>query len=210
MSRPASILIVDDHELVRKGLRQFLLETFPQAQLGEADSLVQARALLRGQTWDLVLLDINLPDGSGLDLIPEARAQAGVLVLSSYPEVEYAARAFRLGASGYLTKRSVGDEMVMAVSKILAGGKYVTSSLAELLATELGNLALPAPHEALSPREMEVLLLVVSGRTIKEIAAGFGLSEKTIATYRARIAEKLQLSSSVELTRYAFQHKLVN
>ena len=198
------ILIVDDHEIVRRGLRQLLQEAYPEAELGEAESLQQARDRLREVDWSLVVLDINLHDGNGLDLLGDLR-QPGrstvVLVLSSYPEVEFATRAIKLGAAGYLTKRTVADELIAGVRKVLAGGKYVSASLAELLATELGNLASPAPHETLSPREMEVFRQVVQGRTIKEIAAGFALSEKTVATYRARISEKLRLSTRVELTR---------
>ena len=179
---------------------------------GEAGRVPQARELLAQQPWDLVLLDINLPGGSGLDLLAEVkqlRPLAAVLVLSSYPEEEFAVRAFKLGAAGYLTKASVADEMLAAVKKVLAGGKYVSASLAEKLAAALGHPTPAAPHEALSPRELEVLRLVATGRTIKEIAAGFSLSEKTIATYRARIAEKLRLSTNVELARYALQHGMV-
>jgi DNA-binding NarL/FixJ family response regulator len=207
------ILIVDDHEIVRRGLIHLLEEALPQAVFGEANDLAAARASLPQQPWDLVLLDINLPDGNGLDLIADLRRDgnlAQVLVLSTYPEAEFAIRAFKLGAAGYLTKGSVVDEMVAAITRIIAGGKYVTATLAELLATELGQQALPAPHETLSPRELEVLKLIASGRTIKEIASAFALSEKTIATYRSRLGEKLGKSSNVELTRYAFQHKLID
>lgn len=208
-----SLLIVDDHEIVRGGLIHFLREDFPRAVFGEAGSLAQARACLARQSWALVLLDINLPDGSGLDLIAEFHAAAPrtpVLVLSSYPEVEFAIRAFKLGAAGYLTKGSLVAEIVTAINRILGGGKYVTASLAELLASELGNPAPAALHEALSPRELEVLRLLASGRTIKESAAILALSEKTVKTYRARLGEKLGKTSNVDLARYAFQHKLVD
>jgi DNA-binding NarL/FixJ family response regulator len=207
------ILLVDDHEIVRRGLNQLLAEAFPDARFGEAASLPQARQLLSQSGWDLVLLDINLPGGSGLELISEIQrmqSQAKVLVLSSYSEEEFAIRAFKLGAAGYLTKGSVADEMVAAVKKVIAGGKYVSHALAELLAAELGSQALAAPHESLSMRELEVLRLVALGRTIKEIAAEFSLSEKTIATYRSRLSAKLGLSTNVELARYALQHKLVD
>jgi len=207
------ILIVDDHEIVRRGLVHLLEEALPSAAFGEAGSLAQARARFPEQPWDLVLLDINLPDGNGLDLIADLRRAghpAQVLVLSTYPEAEFAIRAFKLGAAGYLTKGSVADEMVAGVNRILAGGKYVSATLAELLATELGSQAPPAPHEALSPRELEVLKLVAAGRTIKEIASAFGLSEKTIATYRSRLGEKLGKSSNVDLARYAIQHRLID
>lgn len=206
------ILLVDDHEIVRRGLRQLLAEGFPRAVFGEAARVPQARELVTQKPWDLVLLDINLPGGSGLDLLAEVKRlcpRAAVLVLSSYPEEEFAVRALKLGAAGYLSKASVADEMLTAAKKVLAGGKYVSAALAERLATALGDPPAQALHESLSPRELEVLRLVATGKTIKEIAAGFALSEKTIATYRTRLAEKLRLSTNVELARYALQHGLV-
>ncbi len=207
------ILLVDDHEIVRRGLRQLLSEEFPEASFGEATRVPEARALLAEKRWSLVVLDINLPGGTGLDLISEASRlcpQAAVLVLSAYPEAEFAVRSFKLGAAGYLTKDSVADEMLVAVRKVLAGGKYVSASLAERLASALGSRPDSAPHEMLSSRELEVLRLVATGKTIKIIAAELSLSEKTIATYRARLSSKLQLSTNVELARYALQHGLVD
>lgn len=206
------ILLVDDHEIVRRGLKQLLAEEWPQARFGEANSVSQARALLAAPAWNLVLLDLKLPGGSGLELLTEVRRaqpRAAVLVLSSYTEEEFAVRAFQLGAAGYLTKASVAMEMLLAVKKVLAGGRYVSAALAEQLAALLGNRAPLAAHETLSPREMEVLRLVAAGRTIKEIAAEFSLSQKTIATYRARLSSKLGVSTNVALTRYALQHELV-
>ncbi len=206
------ILLVDDHEIVRRGLRDILAEEFPQAVFGEAGSVPQARQLIVQRAWTLVLLDINLPGGSGLELLAElrqARPQAAVLVLSSYPEEEFALRSFKLGAAGYLTKASVADEMLTAVRKALGGGKYVSAVLAEKLAAALGDDQVQALHETLSARELEVLRLVATGQTIKEIAAALSLSEKTIGTYRSRISEKLSLSTNVELARYALKHRLV-
>lgn len=206
------ILLVDDHEIFRRGLKQLLQEEFPPATFGEAARVPEACALLHRKKWDLVLLDLNLPGGSGLDLIAEVRRlrpAAAVLILSSYAEEEFAVRALKLGAAGYLTKASAADELLLAARKVLAGGTYVSAALAERLAAELGHPS-PGPlHEMLSPRELEVLRLVATGSTIKEIAAVFSLSEKTIATYRARLAEKLRLSSNVELARYALRHRLV-
>ena len=213
-------LLVDDHEVVRRGLRQMLAEAYPQAEFGEAAGVPAARAALAHSNtnanaharWTQLLLDINLPEGSGFDLLVLARQlcpQTAVLVLSSYPEEEFAVRAFKLGAAGYLTKSSVADEMLLAVRRVLGGGRYVSAALAEQLAGSLGNPPVQAAHEALSPRELEVLRQVASGKTIKEIGAGLSLSEKTIATYRSRVSEKLGLSSNVELARYALQHGLV-
>ena len=206
------ILLVDDHEIVRRGLKQMLAEEFPKAGFGEAGCVPEARVLLAQKKWELVLLDINLPDGSGLDLLAEVKRlcpQAAVLVLSSYPEEEFAVRAFKLGAAGYLTKASVAEKTLVAVKRVLAGGKYVSAALAEKMATALGQPELHSPHDALSPRELEVLRLVATGKTIKEIAAGLSLSEKTVGTYRSRISEKLGLSTKVELARFALQHRLV-
>jgi DNA-binding NarL/FixJ family response regulator len=154
-------------------------------------------------------LDAAHPEPSPLVKIAKDCSAAAVLVLSSYPEEEFAVRSFKLGAAGYLTKASVSDEMLAAVKKVLAGGRYMSATLAEKLATALGSPPEQAPHEALSPRELEVLRLVATGKTIKEIAALLSLSEKTIATYRTRVSEKLGLSTNVELARYALQHRLV-
>jgi len=206
-------LIVDDHEIVRKGVKQVLADAFPGAHIGEAASSEAASAALAGGEWDLVLLDINIPGRGGLELLEEAKSRRPaqpVLMLSAYPEEEFALRCLRLGASGYLTKSSASDELVAAMRKVLGGGKYVTASLAERLAEVLGGEVQQAPHEALSARELQVLRLVALGKSGKEIATDLHLSEKTIATYRTRIAEKLGVSTNVELTRYALRHKLVD
>lgn len=207
------ILLVDDHEILRRGLKDLLSEIFPDAVFGEAGTVAEARSLITREAWHLLLLDINLPGGSGLDLVEEARQlQAGVvvLVLSSYPEEEFAVRAFKRGADGYLTKASVASELFVAVRKVLGGGKYLSAALAERLARVIGVPSVQLPHETLSPRELDVLLLVARGRTIKEIAAQLHLGEKTVATYRKRAADKLGLSTNVELARYALQHRLVD
>jgi two-component system, NarL family, invasion response regulator UvrY len=206
------MLVVDDHEVVRRGTRQVLAEGFPGAVFGEAATAAEALALLTAERWDLLVLDINLPGRSGLEVLEDVRRlwpRLPVLVLSAYPEEEFAVRCLRLGASGYLTKSSAADELVAAVRKALEGGKYVTAALAERLASVLGGGVRGEPHEALSGRELQVVRLVATGRSMKEIAAELHLSEKTIATYRSRIAEKLGVSTNVELTRYAMQHKLV-
>lgn len=205
-------LVVDDHEVVRRGTRQVLAEGFPGATFGEAGAAAEALAQLAAERWDLLVLDINLPGRSGLEVLEDVQRQwprLPVLVLSGYPEEEFAVRCLRLGAAGYLTKSSASDELVAAARKALDGGKYVTAALAERLAAVLGGGLRGELHEALSGRELQVVKLVASGKTMKEIAAELHLSEKTIATYRARIAEKLGVSTNVELTRYALQHKLV-
>ena len=205
------ILIVDDHEVVRRGLEQVLAEGFVGARFGHAATSAAALARLSEEPWDLALVDVNLPGRNGLDLLEEVRQRwprLRVLVLSAYPEEEFAIRSIRLGAAGYVTKDSASDELVTAARKVLEGGRYVTGTLAEKLAAVLGGSAAPERHEALSTRELQVLRLVASARTLKEIAGELHLSEKTIATYRARISQKLGLGSNVELTRYALQHGL--
>jgi two-component system, NarL family, invasion response regulator UvrY len=206
-------LVVDDHEVVRRGLKQVLAEAFPGAEVEDAATSEAAMAALSGGAWDLLLLDINIPGRSGLELLEDARRlwpSLPVLVVSAYPEEEFAIRCIRLGAAGYLTKTSASAELVAAARKALAGGKYVTARLAEKLMDVLGGEAHPLPHEALSSRELQVLRLVASGKTGKEIASELHLSEKTIATYRARISDKLGISTIVELTRYALRHGLVD
>lgn len=207
-----AILLVEDHELMRHGTRQVLLGAYPGATVGEARDTAEANGLLAGRAWDLMVLDLNLPGRSGLELLQDVRGahpRLKVLVLSASPEEELAIRCVRLGAAGYLTKASAASELVLAVRRVLEGGRYVSASLAELMVKELGGGAgLAAPHEALSPRELQVLRLVAAGKTLREIGAELHLSEKTVATYRARIAEKLNISRVADLTRYAIRHGL--
>jgi two-component system, NarL family, invasion response regulator UvrY len=206
------IIIADDHTVVRHGLKEILTRELGRVKIAEARDAREATELLGQDKWDLVLLDINMPGRSGLEVLGDARQLcpgAAVLVLSAYPEKEFAIRAFKLGAAGYLNKQSAFDELIAAVKHILGGGKYVTASLAEILASGLEQKRGHAPHEALSDRELQVLRLIATGKTLKEIAGGLCLSEKTVGTYRLRIAEKMQLSSNVEITRYALQHQLV-
>jgi len=205
------VLIVDDHEIVRRGLRELLAGELEAVEAGEARNAAEAIQRLLEQAWDLVLLDLNLPGRSGFEVLEEIRRlQAGtpVLVLTSYPEQEFAVRSFKLGAAGYITKQEAADQLVTAAKRVLAGGRYVSASLAEHLAGSLGT-GEEAPHEALSPRELQVLRLIALGRSLKEVAAELGLSEKTVATYRARLAEKTGLRTNVEITRYAMKHGLV-
>ena len=206
-------LIVDDHAIVRRGLKEVFDDEFSELETGEAENSRAALELITTKDWDIVLLDINLPGRNGLDVLSEIkrlRPLTPVLVVSAYPEEEFAIRSLKLGASGYLNKSSASDEVVAAAKKALAGGKYVTASLAEKLAGALGSDIQHEPHESLSSRELQVLRMIASGRTIKEISAELALSEKTVGTYRTRISNKMGLATNVELTRYALQRRLVD
>lgn len=208
-----AILLVDDHEIVRRGIRDLLSDALAGVRFGEAASASEAMNALEQEHWSLLVLDLNLPGRGGLDVLAEVRRRESrppVLVLSAYSEEDFAVRSIRLGAAGYVSKSSAADELVVAVRRALEGGRYITARIAEKLAAVLGGEVAGAPHEALSGRELQVLRLVAGGRTLKEIAAEFRLSEKTIATYRARISAKLGISTNVDLTRYALKHGLVD
>ena len=205
------ILIADDHEILRHGLRDILSARFGKVTMGEARNAGEAIQLLIQQDWDLALVDISMPGRSGLEVLEEARRlrpKLPVLVLTSYPEEQFAVRAFKLGAAGYITKHEASEQLITAVKRVLAGGKYVTASLAEKLAASLGSPD-EQPHEALSQRELQVLRLVAVGKSVKEIAAELALSEKTVATYRTRITEKTGLATNVDIARYALKQGLV-
>ncbi len=207
------VLIVDDHEIVRRGLKEVLADEFPELKVGEAGNSQGALELVTTQDWDLVLLDINIPGRSGLEVLEEVkRLQPGapVIILSAYPEEEFAIRSLKLGASGYLNKSRASDEVLAAVKKALAGGKYVTASLAERLISILGGEIEHTLHESLSSRELQVLRMIAKGHTIKEIAADLALSERTVGTYRTRISKKMGLGTNVELARYALKNGLVD
>ena len=207
------ILIADDHEVLRRGLKTILAEAFPNLLVGEAADARQTLEAAAKHPWDVVLLDINMPGRSGLDALQDLKRlhpQMPVVVLSVFPEKDYAVRAFKLGASGYVSKQSASGELLAAIRKALAGGRYVTPLLAEVLAATVAGEAPAVPHELLSNRELQVFRLVALGKPLKEIAAELSLSEKTIGTYRMRISQKIGLSTNVELARYAMQHKLVD
>lgn len=205
------VLIADDHEVVRRGLKDILAEEFPSLEAAEAGNAQETLEAGRRSVWDLVLLDVKMPGRSGLEVLDEFKKlqpKTPVLIVSVFPEEEYALRALKLGAAGYVSKECASDELVAAVRKALSGGRYVTPALAEKLAAALSGEMSVAPHETLSNRELEVLRLIAAGKTIKEIAAELHLSEKTIGTYRLRLSKKMNLSTNVELARYAFQHQL--
>lgn len=206
------ILVVDDHDIVRRGLRELLAEEFPNAQVDEKRSAEEVMESVQQRAYDLVVLDISLPGRGGLDVLKELHAQEPdlrVLVLSQHAEEDYAVRALRAGAKAYLSKRSASEELVRAVRKVLGGGTYVSESLAVRLAESLQVDRTRPIHEALSDRELQVLRLIANGKAVKEIAAELSLSEKTVSTYRTRILEKLDMKGNAELMRYALRAGLV-
>jgi len=205
------VLIADDHALVRRGLRELLEEETDISLAAEAATASDLMVLARREAWDVAVVDLNLPDANGLDVLKNLKAQfpdRPVLILSMHPEDQYAVRALRAGAAGYLNKEGAPDELLAAVRKAARGGRYVSDALAERLATELGGREGPL-HERLSDREFQVLRLIASGRTATEMATAMHLSVKTVSTYRARILEKMGLRHNAELTRYALEHRLI-
>lgn len=207
------ILIVDDHEIIRHGLREIITSRLGRsAVVGEAPNAGEAIQLLMSNDWDLAMLDINMQGRNGLEVLEEIKRmkiKTRVIILTCYSEETFAVRSFKLGAAGYLNKQSVSDELILAVQRVLAGGKYVTASLAERLASSLGEPNETSPHENLSHRELQVMGLVATGKTTKEIADQLALGEKTVGTYRNRIMEKTGLKTSVDIARYALKHGLV-
>jgi two-component system, NarL family, invasion response regulator UvrY len=206
------ILLADDHAIVRKGLRETLEDELAEVTFGEAASGREVLECIRQADWDLLILDINMEGLSGLDVLDALRAQrhpVPVLILSMYPEREFALRALKQGAAGYLTKQAASDELVEAAKKVLAGGRYVGRALAEHLAAELSRGADALPHERLSTREFQILRMIAMAKTLKEIAAELALSEKTVGTYHARLLHKMGMRSDIQLTRYALRHDLV-
>ena len=206
------ILITDDHAVVRQGLKQILLEEFTRAEFGEATNAQEAIERVWKENWDVVVLDITMPGRSGLEVLKEikkSRPKLPVLVLSMHPEDQFAVRLLKIGASGYMTKESAPNELVGAVKKVIAGGRYVSPSLAEKMASYLAVDVQTPPHERLSDREFLVLRLIASGKTPTAIAKELALSVKTISTYRMRILEKMSMSNNAELTHYAIQNQLV-
>jgi len=205
------ILIADDHAVVRDGVKLILSEEFKGSVFGDAvDGQEAVKAVLNG-TWDLVILDISMPGRSGLEILKEVKAlcpQLPVLMFSMYSEEQYAIRALRAGAAGYITKASISEEIVKAVLKIVAGGKYVSAELAERLAGEIAEPSEKPPHQSLSDRELQVLSLIGAGKAVKEIARELSVSVSTVSTYRTRILEKMKMQTTVELIRYVLEHNL--
>jgi len=206
------ILIIDDHEVVRLGVKQVLEKSFPHVELGEADTGQKGIAAVQQKSWDLAIVDISLPDQSGLELLCELHSIAPelpLMVLSLHTEEQYAVRAFRAGAMAYLTKQTVPEELARAVNQVLSGRMYITPTLGEYMAGSLGKNSNRPGHHTLSEREFEVLVLIAQGQSVRNIAQSLTLSIKTVSTYRARLLDKLQLTTTAELIRYALDHRLV-
>jgi DNA-binding NarL/FixJ family response regulator len=205
------ILTIDDHEVVREGIKGIFAEPTGLAEFGEACTGAEALELVRERDWDIAVLDISLGGRSGLEVLKEIKQlhpRLPVLILSMHAEEQYAMRAFKAGASGYISKGSSRDELRAAILKVIKGGRYVSPSLAEKMVVDLSTSD-KLPHEMLSDRELEVLCLIASGKTVGEIAAALSLSDKTISTYRRRILDKMGMNTNAELTHYAIRNGLV-
>jgi len=207
------VCVVDDHAVVREGLKRIISENPGMAVTAEAGDGHEALKVIQSEPCDVVLLDITMPNKSGLDVLKQLHTDAPklpVLVLSMHAEDQYAVRVLRAGAAGYLTKESAPAKLVQAIRKVVRGGKYVSATLAEKLVYDLDSDSSKAPHEVLSDREYQVLCLIASGKTVTDIAEELALSVKTISTYRVRILEKLNMKNNAELTRYAIKEGLVD
>ncbi len=206
------ILIADDHPIVRAGFKLVISDTQDMTVADEAANGQEVLNLIRKHDYDIVLLDISMPGRNGLEVLKDLKAEKPklpVMILSIYPEEQYAVRALRAGASGYMTKASAPNELIAAIRKISQGGKYISASLAEKLTDYLDEDASKPLHEKLSDREYQVMLLIASGKTVSDIADELCLSVKTISTYRSHILEKMKLKNNAEITLYAVQNKLV-
>jgi two-component system, NarL family, invasion response regulator UvrY len=213
MARMIRILIADDHPLVRRGLKDTLVRDMAGLICGEADDTQEVLAKVHGDKWDLVILDITMPGRSGLEILGELKRmqpKLPVLVLSMHPEDQYGKRVLRAGASGYMNKESAPEELLKAVHKVLSGGRYVSATLGEKLAAGLNQGTACALHDALSDREFEILRMIASGRTVSQIADTLHLSVNTVSTYRARVLEKLNMTTTPELIHYALRNQLVD
>jgi DNA-binding NarL/FixJ family response regulator len=207
-----NFLLVDDHPIVRRGTKQLLEEAYPQARVIEVDSGEAAVAAVQQQVWDLIVLDLSLPGMGGLEAlerIRRAREGARVLVLSMHGEDQFALRALRSGAAGYLTKEHAVDQLLEAAARVLAGGRWLSPALAESLALQMASEQTGPAHARLSSREFRVMCLLASGRSVGRIADDLSLSVKTVSTYRARVLDKMQMMNNAELTRYCLENRLI-
>ena len=206
------VLIADDHAVVRQGLRQILTETSDMNVTGEAANGLEALERARADEYDVAVLDITMPGRSGFDILKELRGdkpKLPVLILSMHAEEQFAVRLLKAGAAGYLNKESAPEELVKAIRKVVSGGRYVSPALAEKLAFEIDSDSDRLLHDSLSDREFQVMRMMASGRSVKEIATELSLSVKTISTYRARILDKMNLRTNAELIHYAIQNQLI-
>ena len=207
------VLIVDNHAVVRRGLKEILERELEGSICDEAENAEHAITKVRGQDWDLVILDIQMPGRSGLDVlrdIRQERRELPVLIFSVHPEDQYARRVLKAGARGYMNKENPPEELIKAIKRILSGGRYVSPTLAEKLAWDLSESTGQQVHEILSDREFEVLRMIAYGKTVSLIAEELHLSVATVSTYRARILEKMRMTNTAELIRYAFSNHLVD
>jgi two-component system, NarL family, invasion response regulator UvrY len=207
------ILIADDHPMIRQGVKQLLVDEFPGSIAGEAQNCPEVLQLVRNGVWDLVVLDLAMPGGDGLEVlrqIKSSRPKLPVLVMSMYTEDQFGVVAMREGAAGYLTKRADPDEMVKAIRKVSQGSKYVSSTLAEKLAHEIDKGSDKPRHKLLSTREYQVFIQLASGRSVDEIAQELSISDKTVRQFRSRLLRKMRLKNNVELARYAMQNDLIS
>jgi len=207
------VLLADDHAIVRAGLKEILAATGDMTVAGEATNGQEVMAQIRARDFDVAVLDMSMPGRSGIELIKQVKDEKPklrILVLTMHSEAQYAVRALKAGASGYLTKEAAADQLVAAIRKIAAGGAYVSSETAERLVLDTAPQAVVAPHTLLSDREFQVLQMIAGGKTVGEIAKRLSLSVKTVSTHKTRILHKMGLANQAELIRYALEHKLLD
>lgn len=212
MQNKIHVLIADDHAIVRQGLKQILSETDDLVIAGEADDGAEALQLARHQPWDVFLLDVSMPNRNGIDTLKQLKKEfprLPVLILSMHPEEQYAVRALKAGASGYLTKQSAPEQLVTAIRQVASGKKYVSPAVAQQLVEALSSDSNKLPHERITDREYQVLVMIATGETQTQIAEKLNLGVATVSTYRARLLEKMGLKSTAELIRYGLEHGLV-
>jgi two-component system invasion response regulator UvrY len=213
MADKIHVLIADDHAIVRQGLKQILSETEDMLVTGEADDGAEALALARQQPWDVFLLDVSMPNRNGIDTLKQLKKEfprLPVLILSMHPEEQYAVRALKAGASGYLTKQSAPEQLVNAIRQVASGKKYLSPAVAQQLADAISEDTEKSPHERITDREYQVLKLIAAGKTLTQIAESLNLGVATVSTYRARLLEKMGLRSTAELIRYGLEHGLAD
>lgn len=207
-----NILIADDHAIVRKGMKQLLVESYPDVFIGEADNTESLLKKIRTRRWDLIICDLSMPGRNGLEALKQIKQtfpHLPVLIMSMYPANQYAVRALKAGASGYLEKGSIHEDLVQAVKTVLRGKKFITPSIAETLLNDLDVTSEHPEHAVLSDREFEILKLLAAGKTVSEISHLLSLSQTTVSTYRTRILNKMNMKSNAELARYAFEKGLI-